>query len=143
MVLSTVFAVAMQSDEPTMRNSNLLPVKANGEVRLRSVASLLRTGSVETPVSSWPPAMQPAAVPFCHDLLHNILELIAEEDGDNGGRRLVRAEAVVIADAGCGHAQQVRMAVDGLDDAREHQQELQILVRRLARVEQVLAEVAS
>ena len=64
MVLSTVFAVAMQSDEPTMRNSNLLPVKANGEVRLRSVASLLRTGSVETPVSSWPPAMQPAAVPF-------------------------------------------------------------------------------
>ncbi len=95
-----VFAVAMQSDEPTMRNSNLLPVKANGEVRLRSVASLLRTGSVETPVDpSWPPALQPAAVPVLHDLLHNILELIAEEDGDNGGRRLVRAEAVVISDA--------------------------------------------
>ena len=34
------------------------------------------------------------------------------------------------------------MAVDGLDDAREHQQELQVVVRRLAGIEQVLAEVA-
>ena len=34
------------------------------------------------------------------------------------------------------------MAVDGLDDAREHQQELQVVVRRLAGIEQILAEVA-
>ena len=48
-VLSTVFASAMQPEEGTMRNSNLLPVKANGEVRLRSVASRRMKGSVETP----------------------------------------------------------------------------------------------
>ena len=32
-----------------MRNSNLLPVKAKGEVRLRSPASRRMTGSVDTP----------------------------------------------------------------------------------------------
>ena len=39
-----------------MRNSNLLPVKAKGVVRLRSVASRLRTGTVDTPESSLPEA---------------------------------------------------------------------------------------
>ena len=39
-----------ESEEPTIRNSNLLPVNANGEVRLRSVASLTKSGSVATPV---------------------------------------------------------------------------------------------
>jgi hypothetical protein len=33
----------------------LLPVKANGEVRLRSVASLGRAGRIETPSSITPP----------------------------------------------------------------------------------------
>ena len=37
--------------EPAARNSNLLPVKARGEVRLRSVVSLLRLGSTGTPRS--------------------------------------------------------------------------------------------
>ena len=49
MVLSTVFASAMQPEDGTMRNSNLLPVKAKGEVRLRSVASRRMNGRVETP----------------------------------------------------------------------------------------------
>ena len=60
---SVVFGPAMESAEPTIRNSNLLPVKANGEVRLRSVASLSRSGSVDTPVSSLPPSLQEAALP--------------------------------------------------------------------------------
>ena len=51
MVLSTVVAVATESEEPTMRNSNLLPVKAKGEVRLRSVASRRSSGTVEDPVT--------------------------------------------------------------------------------------------
>ena len=41
---------ATESAEPTIRNSNLFPVKANGEVRLRSVASFAISGSVDTPV---------------------------------------------------------------------------------------------
>ena len=51
-----VLASAMESEEPTMRNSNLLPVKAKGVVRLRSVASLFSTGTVDTPESSLPEA---------------------------------------------------------------------------------------
>ena len=39
MVLSIMFAVAIDAEEPSIRNSNLLPVNANGEVRLRSVVS--------------------------------------------------------------------------------------------------------
>ena len=46
----------MDAEEPTIRNSNLLPVKANGDVLLRSVASLLNLGTVDTPVSSWLPS---------------------------------------------------------------------------------------
>ena len=34
-----------------MRNSNLLPVKAKGEVRLRSVSSLVTEGIASTPMS--------------------------------------------------------------------------------------------
>ena len=37
---------------PGMRNSNLLPVTANGEVRLRSVVSLGKRGSACTPIFS-------------------------------------------------------------------------------------------
>ena len=42
----------MFADEPTIRNSNLLPVKANGEVRFLSVLSLGIGGNAETPILS-------------------------------------------------------------------------------------------
>ena len=41
----------MDWEEPSMRNSNLLPVKAKGEVRLRSVVSFWMSGSADTPRS--------------------------------------------------------------------------------------------
>ena len=44
MVFSTMLAQEMELDEPSMRNSNLLPVKAKGEVRLRSVVSFGNCG---------------------------------------------------------------------------------------------------
>ena len=46
MVLRTVLAQEMLCEEPGIRNSNLLPVKAKGEVLLRSVESLGSFGSV-------------------------------------------------------------------------------------------------
>ena len=49
-VLSTVIGPEQHTLEPGARNSNLLPVNAKGEVRLRSVASLGMTGSVSTPI---------------------------------------------------------------------------------------------
>jgi hypothetical protein len=54
----------MGADEPTARNSNLLPVKANGEVRLRSVWSFGRTGSEVAPSSRDPPCLEAEAAPF-------------------------------------------------------------------------------
>ena len=51
MVLSTVFTQEMDMDAPSIRNSNLLPVKAKGEVRLRSLESACTRGRVATPMS--------------------------------------------------------------------------------------------
>ena len=50
-VLSTMLQSARFTAEPGMRNSNLLPVKANGLVRLRSVLSFRKFGSTATPKS--------------------------------------------------------------------------------------------
>ena len=51
-VLSTITGKAMLCDEPTARNSNFAPVKAKGEVRLRSVLSCSISGSLATPSAS-------------------------------------------------------------------------------------------
>ena len=60
-VFSTVFGRLGDWLEPSARNSNLLPVKANGLVRLRSPVSLGSGGStgVPRPISS-PAALTPA-----------------------------------------------------------------------------------
>ena len=49
--------------DPTARNSNLFPVKAKGLVRLRSPASLGRTGNVSTPTVRVPLALLVLAPP--------------------------------------------------------------------------------
>ena len=59
-----MFGQAMFCDEPTARNSNLLPVNANGLVRLRSPASRGSFGSTEAPMSSVPPCFVDLAAPF-------------------------------------------------------------------------------
>ena len=45
------FVQAMLKDEPGMRNSNLLPVNAKGDVRLRSELSCGICGRLVTPIS--------------------------------------------------------------------------------------------
>ena len=70
--------------------------------------------------------------------IHHRAQLIAQEDGDDGRGRLVGAEAMVVAGAGRGHAQQLLVLVDGLDDAGEEHEEPQVLHGVLAGVEQVL-----
>ncbi len=49
--------------DETARNSNLLPVKANGLVRLRSPASFGNGGSVSTPTAITPGCLLLVAVP--------------------------------------------------------------------------------
>ena len=48
-----MLAQAIELLEPSMRNSNLLPVKAKGEVRLRSVVSRKKRGSTSAPSFSF------------------------------------------------------------------------------------------
>ena len=47
--LSMMFAQAMLFDEPSILNSNLLPVNANGDVLFLSVESFLNSGRMSTP----------------------------------------------------------------------------------------------
>ena len=85
--------------EPTARNSNLLPVKANGLVRLRSPASLGSGGSVSTPTVSVPLALRRLRAALL-DLLEHVGELIAQEDRDDRRRGFVRAQAMIVAGRG-------------------------------------------
>ena len=54
----------MDMGAPTERNSNLLPVKAKGEVRLRSVVSRGKRGRVCTPTRSSSFSFVPTGVSF-------------------------------------------------------------------------------
>ena len=63
-VLSATSGPAIDWLDPTARNSNLLPVNANGLVRLRSPACLGRGGSVSTPTVSVPDDLELVAFPF-------------------------------------------------------------------------------
>ena len=64
MVLIATIGPAIDWEEPTARNSNRLPVKANGLVRLRSPGSLGRWGSVSTPTVSVPRSFDELTPPF-------------------------------------------------------------------------------
>ena len=76
-----------------------------------------------------------------HQRLDDGGQLVADIHGDDGGRRLVRAQAVIVARAGDADAQQILILVHGLDDRRQEQQELRVLHRRRTGVEQVFAPV--
>src|SRR3954467_1629074 len=63
-VLSTVFGSASDIEDPSARNSNLLPVKANGEVRLRSPPCIGSGGSTGVPSPRSEPGVDSPASPF-------------------------------------------------------------------------------
>ena len=63
-VLIVTIGPATDCSEPGARNSNRLPVNANGLVRLRSPGSVGRTGSVSTPIISVPFSFDDVAPPL-------------------------------------------------------------------------------
>jgi hypothetical protein len=77
------------------------------------------------------------------DLVEHVGELVAEEDRDDRRRRLVGAEAVVLPDVRDRRPQQSLMLVDGLDDRRTEEQEVDVVGRRVARIEQVRPAVGA
>ena len=78
---------------------------------------------------------------FLFDRFKNGGQLVAEEHGDHGGRRFVGAETVIVAGGGHGHAEQILIFVDRLDDGAQEKQELCILIGRLSGIEQVHAGI--
>ena len=68
-------------------------------------------------------------------------QLIAQEDRDDGGRRLVASQPVVVSGRGNGGSQKSLIVVHRLDDRHKKQQELGVFVRRLAGREQVDAGI--
>ena len=65
------------------------------------------------------------------------LELVAQEDRDDGGRSLVGAQAMVVAGGGDGGAQELLVVVHSLEHGGQGQQEDGVVGRVLARREQV------
>ena len=98
-----------------MRNSNLLPVKAKGEVRLRSVVSRMNFGSTCTP--SFITGLFP---PHCRGCLlqsrrESAVSSSPRKMETTGGRRFVRAEPVIVASRGNGQPEQILIVVDRLE----------------------------
>jgi hypothetical protein len=139
-VLSTVFGHATDALEPTARNSNLLPVKANGEVRLRSLVCFGICGRVVAP-SSRRAALHRLLRVARLELVEDVGQHVAEEDRHDRRRSLVGAEAMVIGRARDRAAQQLRMHIHRADHRAEEGEELHVRVRVVARVEQVHARV--
>ncbi len=125
---------------PTARNSNLLPVKANGEVRLRSPASRGSFGSTLTPTSMNPPGSVFSGLPFSSWSMMSWswsprkIEMIA------GGASFA-LQAVVVPGARHAHPEQFRVLRHRADDRHAEDEELRVVVRVVAGVEQVLAGV--
>ena len=139
-VLRIVFGMPSDIEEPSTRNSNLLPVKANGEVRLRSPPCQRQArehGGAHLEVGLRRRRVAGAGL----DRVEGLLQLGAEEDRDDRRRGLVGAEAVVLAGVGDRRAQQLLVRVDGLHHGGAEEQEQQVLVRRVTRLEQVDARV--
>ena len=75
------------------------------------------------------------------DRLEDLLELGAQEDRDDRRRRLVRAQAVVLADGRHRCPEQALVLVHRLDHGRAEEQEVDVLRRAVAGLEQVPARV--
>ena len=116
-VLRTTFGPAIDWLEPTARNSNLLPVKANGLVRLRSPASrgsVRQHGNADRHGAARLAALRATLL----DLLDDVLEHVAQEDRDDGRRGFVGAEPVVVGGGGDRDAEQVAVPGHGAERRR-------------------------
>ena len=67
----------------------------------------------------------------------NTGELRTQEDTDDGRRRFVGAQSVIVTRAGHGAAQHVLIFIDTFDDGRQEQQELVVVIGIAAGIQQV------
>ena len=71
------------------------------------------------------------------DRLEDSFKLFADEHRNDGGRRLVRTETVIVSGSRNGYAEQLLIIIDRLDHGDEEQKELRVLVGSVAGLEQV------
>ena len=72
-------------------------------------------------------------------LCQYILQLLSQEYGNNGRRCLISSQTVVISHIFCRFPKQVCMYIDSLQDTGQYHQELNILMRCLARLQKINA----
>ena len=65
-------------------------------------------------------------------LRQHILQLLSQKDGDDGRRRLICAETVIISNIRRRFPEQIRMYVNGFEHTGQHQKELEVFMRRYA-----------
>ncbi len=90
-----------------------------------------------TPTVIVPPDLR-ALGPSLFDLLDDVLKHVAEEDRDDRGRSFVGPQPVVVGRGGDGDPEQVAVTGDRADDGGQEEEELGVLVRGFARLEQVV-----
>ena len=59
-----------------------------------------------------------------NELLYNIVQLVAEEYGDDSGRCFVCTKTMIVSDIGCGLTKQISVNINSLQDTSQNQQEL-------------------
>ena len=97
-----------------------------------------RSGSVLTPVSSFPPLMLCVASPVTTKFARSHLPLLSKEYRDDCRRRFIRSQPVIISWVSRRLPQKIRVFIHRFQDTRKHQQELDIFMRRLSWLQQVL-----
>ena len=75
------------------------------------------------------------------ELFEDVRELVAEEHGQDGRGRFVGPEAMIVARAGNAGTQEPLPPVHRAEHRRAEHEELHVVVRRVARSEQVVAEL--
>ena len=71
------------------------------------------------------------------NFLHDVRQVFAQEDGDDGRGRFVGTEAVIVSGESAGGPQDVGMRIDSLEQRAEEQKELDIFSRGVAGIKKI------
>ena len=112
--------------------------KGRGPVAIRGVPVKLRQ-DIDAQLHLHPPGARIRRIRF--NRFKDGIQFIPEEDGDHGRRCLVCTETMIVARCGNGNPQKILIIIHCLDDSAEEQQELGILMWRIARGKQVLSAI--
>ena len=79
--------------------------------------------------------------PLLYDGVDDVLHLLAEEHGDDGGGSLKAPQTVIVAGVGHRHTEKILVLVHGADDGGEEEEKAGVLAGGLAGIHQILAPV--